>query len=461
MTHIFTILSLIVTYLLYKTPCPEGYEFMYLHSLVFAIGYEASPLVRKRMFSRVSIAVLLVVGFFRYVVTPFIFMLGGFPKLWLYNVASLQTGMKLMCYEEVAFFLIIIIYGTRLIKNGNTHDLIPIRGYSANMFSLAIIVAAIAIILFFPQISVRYHFTFGLVGDEYEILDTIGKSSFMTLLGFVTNAARYILILIAMSICLKRYRKHASFIYILIPLVIILINSMVIYDISRFSILVPAITLAYLLYQLFPSHRRIVLRLCFCLGALLLYISTDVKMFSEARGGNEGSDDISAWASIFQAYFMGYRDVGLGVYVAEQIKDEGLLYFLNDVGSNVMVVSKFSMPQYSILHFYNDVYSGGVSMDKIPPNICASYLYFGFLLSPLITVFFTRLAIWFDERGQYSKQVEFKFLYIYSALMCSFVMMQFYTMIISTLVNTIFVLCVIFKMNEILFVKKVSRHHSI
>lgn len=454
MTHILTILSLIVAYFLYKSPCPEGYEFMYLHSLVFAIGFETSPLLRKHMLSRVSIAVLLIVGFFRYVITPFVFMLGGFPRLWIYDVASLQTGMILMCYEEVVFFLIIIICGTRLIKNSNTNTLIPIRGYSSNLFSLAVIVAAIAIILLFPQIYLRYHFTFGLVGDEYELLDKTGKSSFLTLLGFVTNAARYILILIVMSICLKRYRKNTNFIYIVIPLLIVLINSMVIYDISRFSILVPAITLGYLLYQLFPSHRKIVLRLCFFLGLLLLYISTDVKMFSEARGGNEGSDDITAWASILQAYFMGYRDVGLGVYVAEQIKDDGLMFFLNDVGSNVMVVSRYTQPQLSILHIYNEVYSGGVSMDKIPPNICASYAYFGFFLSPLITAFFTRLAIWFDERGQYSKHVEFKFLYIYSALMCSFVMMQFYTMIISTLVNTIFVLYLFFMMNRLFAGKK-------
>lgn len=461
MSHIYTLIALAVAFLLFTSPCPTGYESTYLHPLLFSLCYEFTPPFRRRKFSCVSLAILFVVAFIRYVICPLFLFLGDFPDAPVKDVESLHKGMTLMCYEEIAFFAVVAFMGKKIVRDTQRSKSMILNRLKLNHYYSFFLLVAVTSILLVPSILSRYHLTFGLTGYEYDLLDRTVKSSFLTLLGFIVNAARYIIVLLAIGYCYKKYKIRNDEVYVYISFCVVFINSMFIYDISRFSVLIPTVALAYLLYQLYPSKRKTIIVWCLVVGVILIAATTAVKMFSEARGGSDEASDITSWAVLLQTYFMGYREVGVGVYMAEHLRENGLLYFLNDIGSNVMMISKYSLDQLRLVHLYNNVYSGGVAMDKIPPNLCAGYTYFGTLLAPLITIFFTWLALWFDRRSQRTNQIEFKFLYVYSALMCSFVMMQFYTMIISTLVNTIFVLYVIFKMNEILFVKKVSRHHSI
>ena len=59
----------------------------------------------------------------------------------------------------------------------------------------------------------------------------------------------------------------------------------------------------------------------------------------------------------------------------------------NDIISNIIGLNQFYVPTLDSLTLYNYEYNQGPWVDKIFPNLCAGYTYFGTLLSPIITIF--------------------------------------------------------------------------
>ena len=446
--YLYAILAFAVSVFLAFSKCAEGYTYLFVHPLAYGILYLMCEPFMNRKFSTPSLMVLFSTSYVRYIICPLMLCLGGFPQTTVNSPAYINEAILLMVYEEIIFFILIMKYGRA--TNNHFDYAKQYSGVKPNMYFAVIVLVSLAAIAITPSILSRYHMIFQMTGDEYSLLDNYKSSTFFA---FLINGARYALILLLISHFYRKYNLYHSYKYIFFSLIIVAINALFVYDISRFSVLVPTLALAYLLCLLYPDNKRSILRFSFSIVAVALIATTVVKMFSEARGGSSDAFNIAEWASTLQLYFMGQREVGVGILAADSLSASGIVYFFNDIISNVMILSKYAVEQFRLIYIYNFHYSGGMFVDKIMPNIAAGYAYFGAFLSPVITVVFTYLSLWFDKKSQFEARIEFKFLYLYATLICAFIMMQFYSMIISTLINTIFVMYIIFKVNDAFFKK--------
>ena len=446
--YFYALFAFAVSIILLFSKSADGYTFLFVHPLVYAILYLMCEPFMNRKFSTPSLMVLFTTSYVRYIICPLLLCVGGFPQTTVNNPVYINEAILLMVYEEIIFFILVMKFGRA--TNNRLDSANQYFGIKVNLYFALIVLVSLASIAITPSILSRYHMIFRITGDEYALLENYNSSTF---LAFLINGARYALILLLISYFYRKHNLYHRYKYVFFSLIIVAINALFVYDISRFSVLVPTLALAYLLCLLYPDNKRSILQFSFSIGAVALIFTSVVKMFSEARGGSSDAFDIAEWASTLQLYFMGQREVGVGILAADSLPEFGIVYFFNDIISNVMILSKYAVEQFRLIYIYNFYYSGGVSVDKIMPNIAAGYAYFGAFLSPVITAVFTYLSLWFDKKSQFETRIEFKFLYVYATLMCAFVMMQFYSMIVSTLINTIFVMYIIFKVNDIFFKK--------
>lgn len=439
--------SIAVAFLCFLSKMPDGYRLMYLHPLLYALFFLRCESFKKTKFSRASLLVLFLTTFIRYVISPLLLVFGDFPSESVNNAAYLNIGILLMAYEEFFVLLLIGIYGKKLTLQANNEAEPNYKVLINNPFYIIIILLGVLVLIMLPEVLNRYHFLLNLTGSEY---DKYNENT-----GFVysllVDVARYILVLILISYFARKYNNNFKSKYVAYSVIVIGFNMMFVYDISRFSILIPTIVLTYMILQLYPIYRGKILRMVLVFGVLVIAYTTFIKMFAEARGGAENSDNLDTWAVAIQQYFMGQRDVGIGLYVADKIPSLGIGYMFNDMISNVILLNKLHVPELSSLTLYNYEYNNGPWVDKIFPNLCAGYTYFGYLLSPLLTIFFVYFSLTFDLKSYTERRIEYKFLWIYAAIMCGFIMMQWYAMIVCILINVILVMYIIFRVNDMLF----------
>ena len=442
-------ISIAVVFLCLSLKMPDGYRFMFLHPLLYALFFLKCEPFKKAKFSRASLLVLFLTMFIRYVISPLLLILGGFPPEDINDPACINKGILLMTYEEFLVLLLISIYGRKLTSQVNDETGANYKVLINNPFYTFIILLGALVLIMLPEVLNRYHFLLNLTGSEYDMYNENTAYAYSLLV----DVARYILVLILISYFARKYNNNFNSKYIAYSVLVIGLNMMFVHDISRFSILIPTIVLTYMILQLYPKYRGKILRMVLVLGILAIAYTTFIKMFAEARGGSEKSDNLAAWAATIQQYFMGQREVGIGLYVADKIPSFEIGYMFNDMISNVILLNKLYVPVLSSITLYNYEYNNGPWVDKIFPNLCAGYTYFGYLLSPLITFFFVYLSLKFDLKSYTERRVEYKFLWVYAAIMCGFIMMQWYPMIVCILINVILVMYVIFRVNDMLFRK--------
>lgn len=442
--NIIFIISLYIAFIVLVSPKPSGYELIFLHPLIFAIGFICNDALKSAKFSRPSLLVIFSTMFVRYDISPLLLSMSGYPVEIPVESTIIMKSMLLMCYEEILVFYVVHRFGRKFLLQTKEEIVTSYSPFRASPIIYMFILLGLLFILFLPEVQSRYHFLFSLSGNEYE---SYNKNTGV-IFSVIFEISKLLLSLLLISHFAKKYKYCRQNKYVYASVGIIGLNLLVVHDISRFGILLPVMVLSYLILQLFPTQKKKVLMIVFLFSVLAVGFATFIKMFSETRGGTENSDDIVSWAVTVQQYFMGQRDVCIGISVADRIPPMGLVYFLNDAFYQIIFLHKFTYRELYTFVLYNYEYNQGLWVDKIFPNICAGYTYFGQLLSPLITVIFIWLSLKFDIQAFYTKKIEYKFILVYAAIMCSFVMMQCYADILGVLVGTIFLMYIILRLNS-------------
>lgn len=443
--YIIVLIAFFVAFICFSAPKPVGYQLLFTHPVIFGLALLFCEPLKQYKFSRTSLLVLFLTAFIRYVISPLLLVLGDFPQEGINSSEYTHLGIWLMVYEELLVLVLINKYGKKIcFQNQNIRNETNYSVMNISPFLLLFVFTGIGVLLLMPEVLHRFHFVLTLKGNEYDYYN----ENTGYIYSLLVDLGRFILVLIFISYYSKKYLQTKKVKYVYFSVIAIGINMLFVHDISRFSILLPTIVFTYLILQLYPKHRGRILKIVFLFALLSIGFTTLIKMFSESRGGSDNSYDIASWAVTIQQYFMGQRDVGIGLYVADKIPKMGFLNIFNDIISNVIGLNQFYVPALDSLSLYNYEYNQGPWVDKIFPNICAGYTYFGFILSPIITITFVYLSIFFDIKSYTVKSVEYKFLWVYSSLICGFIMMQWYPMIVCILTNNILLLYIIFIIND-------------
>lgn len=448
MFNIISLLSYTASLILLFGSNELRFRYLFLIPLTFGLMYGMNSFFKKNKFHYMVLAILFVTSFIRYVVTPFLmFFSGNESAAASYPISLFYKATFLQLYEEILFFFTLQFFAPKLYRKVNlSSDALNSKiKAGGNSIINGVILLAVIIVVFNPEFLSRYHFVPTLTG--YEGSD-INDSALSGTLSLIIQAARQFFVLSLLAYALKQYNKtkHSGWVYF--SIVVIGVNSFFVNDLSRFGLLIPAATFVYLITQLFSSHRKpILIGALVFVGAAIIYTSY-IKMFSDARGGFDKSQDFQYWGASLQMYFQGQSDIVIGLAASDEMVLPPILAFLNDVISNVAGLSHYSIEQFQSLYIFNVEYSGGMAFDKILPNVCAGYNYLGFIGAPLILVLITITGIWFDARSIESKDIYLKYIYIFGAITCSMPHMIYYTMTVSGLINSFIVMYLIIKFNN-------------
>lgn len=426
------------------------YSLLFFEPLLFGICYHFNKTLKQKKFTHIALAILFVTSLVKYVITPFVYFLANYPIVeMMLGKGYLGKAIILQCYEEVCFF-IVLRYAANKFYSKEVTEKSSIKKHiyaqRHNPFLVFFVIVAIAIIVTTPSMISRYHFIGSLVGnEESNIVEMKGTGGLALLIG----TGRYFLILLLLAYVYNRRKIHGTT-DVILSIGIVALNSLVVYDFSRLGIIIPAVTFIYLITLLYPQYRKkIIVFSTMAIGISIVYVSV-LKMFSEFRGGNiENTSDIQYWAKTLQVYFQGTSDVAVGLIASKKAVLDPIMSFFNDCISNVAVLSHFSVEKYTSLYIFNCTRSGGISFDKILPNICAGYNYLGAIGAPVIVCICTYFGVKLDSMSRKVRDINYKFIFIFASITLALCHMMYYTMIISNLVNSALIMLIVLRLNKL------------
>lgn len=447
MTNIIPLICLGFSICMFLGTKDQAYQLLFLQPLLFGLMYHCSRFLKKNQYSHIALGILFTTSFIKYVLSPFFLYLSQYPQLDIpLDDIYIEKAIILQCYEEICFFIILNYAAIKFYKTNKQTTILGGEKLVAhkNIFLYLIIIATFLIIISNPTLISRYHFIGSLIGNEEE---NIIKSEGTGGVELLISNCKYLLIILLLSIIYKQKKLRNSS-KVILSVFIIALNSTIVYDFSRFNIIIPAVTFIYLITLIYPYYRKKIIFFSILPIGISVAYTTFIKMFSEYRGNIDDSNDIVYWANSLQVYFQGTTDIAIGLFSAEKAILSSIHAFINDAIANVALLSHFSETKFNSLYIYNFIRSGGISFDKILPNVCAGYNYFGFFGAPLIICICTFWGIKFDAISRYEQDMSSKFIYIFAAITLSLCHMIYYTMIISNLINSVLFISIILYINK-------------
>lgn len=439
----------------------SGYELYFLVPTIYGLSVIISGKMDFLNYHLVGAFILQWSMFVRYAITPLIGHLGNYYSIRGTSVSSkqIQLAIVLTLYEMIVI-LIVCSYCNRKYTNsrnvGHPSDQVsesekkPLQGV---FFHILIIILGIAAVLYQPLAIADQRFLF----DSSDLATTIvidvpNAGIYRTAFNF----ARYSAVLLIINCFYKRNLRYKSNFNLVFPTIAILVNALFNSNLSRIGLLVPVVTFLTIELMLFTDkvQRRTLLIGMGSIIVVALLFSSFVKFFGEGRGDVNNASSLEWWADTMNAYFMGVKEIALGIKANSTIQDvygiNRIPLLFNDVFSNVIGLSNFTNSSINSTTLYNYAYFGSsISTSQICPNICEGLYYFGWVFAPLWTAIFIRLTYWFSERVLVQNSVDMMFVYTISAVYCGMSLMINSSMIIYAIVNISLLYYILSYLNKI------------
>ena len=233
MDKIISLSCIIISIFIAVITDDDKYALLFWEPLVYAIGFACCKPMKKYKFSTLAVGILFVTSFVKFVLVPLIMALADYPEIAVSLSKDYFTNAILLhLYEELCLFLVVYYFGNKIYKEYPAQTEQSIVYNKNNLFLNAIIFLALIMVIFNPSLVARINFVPTMVGDEgFSIEERAGG------LGLIIGFARMFFITQMILLCNKKYCKTNNSKYVYLSLVIVGINSLFVYDFSRFSIL--------------------------------------------------------------------------------------------------------------------------------------------------------------------------------------------------------------------------------
>lgn len=230
-------------------------------------------------------------------------------------------------------------------------------------------------------------------------------------------------------------------------------------SISRTSFLSNGIIFVWILQKRFPRQRKISIISSIVVIVLLLSFGTISRFYSD-----DSSNFFSRILSfeMLDSYFGGLRDISVGMQMKAKYHNSiNIITFLTDViagmpflGSRIGLNFNNRIPYY----FNMTLWGRYINISRICPMIAQGYAYFGFVLAPLITVFFIWCSLkcnkaLYDTDNELEMYMYCLLIYYFSA---SFVMYNI-NIIMGGLWNKVFPIFIVFFLNRFRWMKQTNK----
>ena len=269
---ILSLISFFIFAAVLKKTTSGIYKYIFLLPFMFAL----INIIFINIYNKLTLITFIVVfvEFVRYVITPLILMIEGYPKglyTYVYDENIIYNTTLIMMIE------IIIIYSVLYIFRNYSNTKINEKAFfmkimrnencaSFSFFSFVIVSFTIFLFLIFPDCKNIYHFIFldDLSNNIINNLDSLPKG-----IGWLAN------LLGDMSKCIiseymiirfyKKYNKKQNLKYIVFSVLFILINALFVTSSLVVSML-PSVVFLFQVYIFYPKYRKLFLIFGFTMG---------------------------------------------------------------------------------------------------------------------------------------------------------------------------------------------------
>jgi len=414
-------LSFVVS-IMYSANYAEGYHAMMFFPIFFLIFYFL--FLQSLRCSNFPFTVYGIIGmqWIRFVLMPPVCAIAGENVgFWYINPTtnSLNLAIILVIYE----FLIVSIFSKVLFSSTNINKFIKQRHERLildgnKLIYLAFILVAISILFIEGRNDRLIYFLYIPIASSRRVGDLI--DTYLVLARQIVIVGLFLSFLWIVSYCKLRYEKNRKKIYVYLAIIVALINVAVIVGERRTAQIYTAIVCMWILSKTFPLHKK---RVFFSIGItafFVLLLMSVYKFFAAFQYSSyvtaltNSNIDIAWFSRTLQSYFFGPENVAAVIDFSKtyNIRIENMFF---DFLRSIFGIS-FLMKGQGVLtseRFNTYIYGVDTPTGHVISSISYGYIYFGVLLSPIITVLNIIISSKIEKKMYTSKSYEMTYVWVY------------------------------------------------
>lgn len=417
--------------------------------IIFTILILIIPSFTAYVFKNIGITIINLSMLIRYLISPLLMAIYGsnlnFGQLTMQSTQVI--AVNLMIYEMVVIFIIFAIFHKKFYMVELENDVKTVSS-SNNIFGWLFVILCVLILITNPVILTRYSFVW--LSTELKSKDVEGVSVSFFLL--IIQLGHLVLTVNLLNLIYKFYERNKHFIYVFTSILIIVLSSSFIVGTSRFSIILPLVTGLYTILKLYKPYRKLLGVLSIALSFIFIVVSTTLKQ--QTITGKSSYSTFESLNTELQIYFSGVSNVAHSINTRLIYEPFNIMGILSDLFKSVIYLNSLFGQNVSALNEYNVIfYGGGMSRDQILPIIGQGYLYFGFVLAPILTALTILVVMYLDKKIAKSPSVFKVYIITYLCLKFALFNMANATIQIAFYTNFFLILLLISWLNKTIKVR--------
>lgn len=452
---IFSI-SIFVTIKVWTQNNTNGYENIFLLPLFYGVLILLFPSITRYIKGNAGLLLFNIVAFIRYILTPYIGFLSGF-SYWrgLHPTPSyIYNAIWLMLFEMIFVFIFIQIMSKKYYAKSNKNFNDINENIKVNSFVLKLfIIVGIIIVIIFPDILLKYSFVISL--NEYEKYQS-RDFPFFGMFELIFNLTKIFIVISLVVYCKGKFTLVRKFRYVVLSICIIVLNLLIVTDLSRFSILITTIASLFFLTKLFSNYKKII-EIVVISGLVFSLITVSIFKFLGRENTSDNTDftDLNWWGDTLQMYFSGPKNVAIAIAMKDNFDINVFLQIFRDLFSSVAGIAGILDQNINIVSLYNLTYYGSsVSRDQIVPLLGQGLFYFGYVGFFVPAIIAIWLMMYFDKKATNSLNPYSTFVFYYISAWFGASMMLNGVILFSHLINTFIFMIIIIKINNYIITKR-------
>lgn len=358
----------------------------------FLFGLLYYKLIPNNIFVGPGTLMLNIVLVVRYIIFPFLFANEGFVYPYNCDLHYVQTAQFFMLSEMLVIMVVLRYYCVKKVVETNQIS----RMKMSKIFVGICILIYIYILIFHPEVFRNTHFILNtsFINDEKVVLEET----------YISVVEKWLEVILLVSMLSFFYRGKNK--YFIVVFAVIMIPRLFYIGNSRLSLLSPAIVSLFLLLRLYPIKKKFILIFVSSFLFLSMFILTLEKSFKSDNIAEVNSTEL---ANLINAYFSGVSNVAIGIEAYEQYGDFfDVNYIINDMFRNFPVLSQYFSSEENSVSFYNKTFynSSLADSDQIPPTVCQSIWYFGYLFFGILPFVMVRFVLYADKKFFQSSSID-------------------------------------------------------
>ena len=426
-TYIFSIIS---TILIALNINDYEYRMLWLLPLSYLVFFSFFfyKVIKKN--NHIFLYTFWAISFLRYVILPLFIVLGVYYSGRSSNppaTGSIESAIFLMSYELLISYLFIYflyIFKERIylskdifISSNKKKD---IQFSKTNFIYVIFFVIVIVLIIISPN-SIR-NVNFLVPNESFE--RSFSAEGFLYAISvYGILIAKNLVFLMIMVFLRKKNNNKRNFLWIALALLFVIINTSIYYGASRSDIIINGIVSIMTFFICFPKLKKLPLLIFF-----IFFISIIVSGVSSVRQIDYSKYvDFHHYADLLSIYLGGPYNVAMALETPIYFPEvSSFTVFFYDMFRPIIGIGYFlkNLPyHYSVYYFNYRIFSGSYN-SQILPMIGQGYIFFGYIFSPIFSIFFIWIAYKLSKNIEKSNNLELTYFFSLVCVRLGFMMGQ-------------------------------------